>query len=94
MKGPEGSGWLSLKILEKAAGQSRGAKKALVYISIPKRVVGLVTGRNRIKRLIREATRRENWVNDTGKVYTFRVHKFPEKLNLDEVKKTITELMA
>jgi RNase P protein component len=54
-------------------------------------VVPLATRRNRIKRLIREAVRGSAFF-EAEKVYTFKVRKFPEDLNLALVRKEIDEL--
>jgi RNase P protein component len=66
---------------------------AKIFILIPKKIVRLATRRNRIRRLIREAVRMETFFKSAGKIYSFRVMKFPEAPRLWEVKKLIGELM-
>jgi ribonuclease P protein component len=82
--------WLSLKLLGRASG-TRIAKKARPMISIPKKVAPLAVTRNRVKRLIREAVR---LTGDPApkKKYCFRVHRIPEKLNLEIVQKAVADV--
>jgi len=91
MSVPAGANWLSLKVLENAS--KKPPAKPQIHISVPKKIVPLATRRNRIKRLIREAVRKEAFFGDAGKVYLFRVLRAPaEKLDLWDVKKLIVSL--
>ncbi len=70
------------------ARQPRSAKPS-IFISIPKKVIPLATARNRIKRLIREAMRKNPYLNDPRKVYFFKVVKAPLRPSLAEVQSFI-----
>ena len=85
---PAEESWLSCEVSEKDVRQPRSAKP-LIFISIPKKVVPLATGRNRIKRLIREAMRENPYLNDPRKVYFFKVVKAPLRPSLAEVQSFI-----
>ena len=84
--------WLSLKISQKTDPDKR--PKALVFISVPKKIVALATRRNRLKRLIRETVRQDNFFKDPSKVFSFRVMRMPDMktLGLQAVKETVVSL--
>ena len=80
-------GWLSLKVARRPE-QTRPE----VFISIPKKAVPLAVKRNRLKRLIREAVRGDDFFKAPGQVYVLRAGAFPGPVKLDAVKRTIAEL--
>ena len=88
---PAGVAWLSLKISENAASQNRGLKPG-VFISVPKKTVSLATKRNRLRRLVREAVRVDDYFKRANKVYYFRVHRWPGDLALQDVIEKIKEI--
>ncbi len=87
---PEDS-WLSFEVSEKDPRKPRSAKPS-IFISIPKKVVHLATDRNRIKRLIREASRESSYFMDEQKVYLFRVLKAPLKPSLGQVQELLKKM--
>jgi len=89
---PGQNNWLSLKISE-SPRPNNGLKKALVFISIPKKVIRLATRRNRLRRLIREGLRRGGFITGKNKVYSIRVASDPPKtIGFESVKATLKEL--
>ena len=80
--------WLSLKI-QKSVIPGRSFN---LFISVPKKIVHLATERNRIKRLVREAFRKESSL-DSGKTYAFRVMNKPGAIGLNDVKNTMNQLL-
>ena len=80
-------GWLSLKVLESPKDGSPSGHHR-VYISVPKKVVPRAVDRNRLKRLIREATREDIFFK-RGRLFVFKVLSTREGLKLDAVKKAI-----
>lgn len=78
--------WLSLTVLDPVPPKSRR-----VHISVPKRTVKLAVARNRIKRVLREAVRRDVFFERDG-IYRLRVHEFPRKLNLALAQKVLEAL--
>ena len=87
---PEDS-WLSFEVSEKDPRKTRSAKPS-IFISIPKKAVHLATDRNRIKRLIREASREYLGLMDQHKVYLFRVLKAPLKPSLRQVQELLKKM--
>ena len=95
--------WLSLKIQDKPKSGKKavGAISAtadrhqlpLLVVSVPKKIVRLATQRNRIKRLIREAFRKEDHL-DVGKMYFFRVMQYPGDIGLKEVQDLMDRLIT
>ena len=92
--------WLSLKILESAPSQASSgppkagpplAERARVQISIPKRTVKLAVTRNRLKRVLREAVRRDPFFA-AGKIYRLQVREMPKKVGLDAARATLEAL--
>ena len=82
--------WLSLTVLEPPSPEMN-PKKARVHISIPKRAVKLAVTRNRLKRLLREAVRRDPFFGRVS-VYRLKVHQLPEKLDLAAAQRTLEAL--
>ena len=78
------SEWLSLKV----------SKNPQFRISVPKKVVPLATRRNRIKRLIREALRLNNFFFDSAAKPIIKVQSFPEHLNLKQVEQALKRAIA
>jgi ribonuclease P protein component len=65
-----------------------------VLISIPKKIVPLAVRRNRIKRLIREVTRK-NSAFSGPKLYSFRVHSEPGgQVGLQDVRQAIEQCLS
>ena len=85
---PPEESWLSCEVSEKDARQPRSVKPS-IFISIPKKAVHLATDRNRIRRLIREATRKNSYFKGQDKVYLFRVLKAPLKPRLSQVQELL-----
>ena len=75
--------WLSLKVLD--------SPKRSVLISVPKKIIPRAVDRNRVKRLIREAVRRDPYF-EAEKRFTFKVLSHQPALKLQDVKKLIEEL--
>ncbi|MGH7197282.1 MAG: ribonuclease P protein component [Candidatus Omnitrophota bacterium] len=72
----------------------RIAPRSMVLISIPKKTVPLAVRRNRLKRLIREATRKHAAFSGV-RIYSFRVLSAPEKgLGLGDVQNAIEKCLA
>ena len=88
---PSGDTWLSLEVSEHVAFKDRILKPG-VFISVPKKVVPLATRRNRLKRLIREAVRADDYFQKRDKVYYFRIREWPGEIRLNDVKKMIARL--
>ena len=88
----EAKGWLSLRVSIKPESGNHSSK-ASPLISIPKKIVRLATQRNRIKRLIREAFRKEVLI-DQKKLYGFRVMRKPRDPGLKEVQEIIAKLLG
>lgn len=78
--------WLSL-VISKNDDNRPG-----VLIQIPKKAVPLAVHRNRLKRLIREAVRGDDFFRDPGKCFAFRARGFPDDAGLGPVKQMISEL--
>jgi RNase P protein component len=85
---PSGDVWLSLKVSEKVIIKDRVLKPG-TFISVPKSVVPLATRRNRLRRLIREAVRADDYFGHAKKIYYFRVHRWPGDVRLQDVKRNI-----
>ena len=88
---PEVKGWLNLKVSDQAKPGNH-SRKASLLISIPKKIVKLATRRNRLKRLVREAFRKEVAI-DLDKIYQFRVVQEPNDPGFDETKDTVRHLI-
>lgn len=80
--------WLELEVSKKAV--SRKAKNFLFLI--PKKIVKNAVDRNRIKRLIREAIRSDDFFHDDNNFYKFRVRTLPERLDLKKMQSEIHKL--
>ena len=80
--------WISLRTVSSDAPD---LGRALVYIGIPKQVVPLATRRNRIKRLIREAIRKDVRF-EPGMIYRIRVEKMPEEVTYARIEKDVLRL--
>jgi|GEM_PF-2875661 len=85
-------GWLSLKVQDKPRS-GNDLHKALLLVSIPKKIVRLATRRNRLKRLLREAFRKESRL-EPEKAYLFRVMQNPGDLGLKETKNIMNGLIS
>ena len=68
------------------------SKKPRILIAIPKKVIRLAVGRNRLRRLIREAIRNDDFFKDRQKVYSVYVHQQVEGLKMNQVKETLEAL--
>lgn len=88
---PPGKSWLSLKVSDKVALGDKILKPGL-FISVPKKVVPLAVNRNRLRRLVREVTRADDYFKKRDKVYYFRVREWPGKTGLSEVRQIIMGL--
>ena len=88
---PSGDPWLSLKVSDKVTIGDRVLKPGL-FVSVPKKIVPLATKRNRLKRLIREAVRADDYFKKHDKVYYFRIREWPGEIRLSDVKKMIARL--
>lgn len=88
---PHGGAWLSLKVSEKVILQGKRLRPGL-FVSVPKGIVRLATRRNRLRRLIREAIRKDAYFGDERKIYYFRIHRWPGELGLSDVKLSIEKL--
>ena len=84
--------WLSLKVLESPLPDliNRPPK---VYISIPKSTVKLAVTRNRLKRVLREAVKRDCFF-ENDKVYRLRVNGRPKTMDLKTAQKILETLHA
>ena len=79
--------WLSLTVLESPSSKTN-PRKARVLISIPKRTVKLAVWRNRLKRVLREAVRRDPFfVRD--RIYRLKVNELPKKMDLDAARRAL-----
>lgn len=87
MSGPS---WLALKVTD-AAKTPDAAPKGAVFISVPKKVVRLATRRNRLKRLLREATRSK--AVKSRRTLLFRVTRFPGDIGLAEASSAVERLL-
>lgn len=76
---------MSFRAMERL-DKNRG--KAVVFIGISKKVVPLATGRNRLKRLIREVLRKSVVLKD-GMEYRIRVDKVPPGIDYQLVENTL-----
>jgi len=85
-----GDHWLYLKISDTVSGPANKAAKTSprVLISVPKKLVRLATERNRLKRLVREAVRKDAFFK-APRVYYFRVLARPTKPGLSDVQRQI-----
>ena len=84
-----GRRWLSLKISETGVLKVPNLRPV---ISIPKKIVRLATRRNRLRRLIREASRGDDFFGQTGQGFYFKVIENPGDVGCAEVKVLIAEL--
>jgi ribonuclease P protein component len=90
-----GKPWLSLKVLDPATLKKprlRKKSKPLFFISVPKKTVRLATQRNRLRRLIREAVRKDARFVGSEKIYAFKVNAFPLGVKLKDVEESLKEL--
>ena len=72
--------WLSLTVSEPSSSEKQ-SPKARVYISIPKRTVKRAVARNRLKRVLREAVRRDPFFGRDG-IFRLKVCALPVRVNL------------
>jgi len=82
--------WLSLKVLESPLPDSVD-RPPKVYISIPKSTVKLAVMRNRVKRVLREAIRRDGFFKK-DKTYRLRVNGLPKIVDLKTALKVLEAL--
>ena len=78
--------WLSLAVLKSSPSDT-----PKLLISIPKRAVKLAVRRNRLKRVLREAVRRDPFFVPE-KAYRLKVLGWPEKADLRTAQKTLGAL--
>ena len=90
---PANDNWLTLKVSHSSLSKPQESKEAVLMISVPKRIVKLAVHRNRLRRLIREATRNKDVFRESNKVYHFYVQKAPANASLGSVQKMIQELL-
>ncbi len=86
-------GWLSYRLME--APPRRGGAVPLgqrIIITIPKSVVAQAVGRNRIRRLLREAVRADQKFSKPYWQHRFIVRKNPGALKLADVSRALQEL--
>lgn len=88
---PLDDSWLSLKVRRISEAKGVGPRQP-VFVSIPKKVVPLATSRNRLKRLIREAIRKDVFFQDKQRVYLIRVLRSIKGLRLNDVKVVLEKL--
>ena len=84
--------WLSLKVLESPLSESVN-RPPKVYISIPKSTVKLAVMRNRVKRVLREAVRRDVFF-EKNRTYRLRVNGMPKIVDLKTAQKVLKALHA
>ena len=82
--------WLSLTVSQPVSSEA-GLRKARVLISVPKRTVKLAVTRNRLKRILREAIRRDPFFMD-DKIYLLKVRRLPQTMDLHAVRRTLEAL--
>ena len=82
--------WLSLKVLESPLPDPAN-RPPKVYISIPKRTVKLAVMRNRLKRVLREAIRRDVFF-ERDKTYRLRVNGLPKIVDLKSAQRVLEAL--
>ena len=82
--------WLSLKVLESPLPDSVNSPPK-VYISVPKSTVKLAVMRNRVKRVLREAVRRDVFF-EKDKTYRLRVNRLPKIMDLKTAQKVLEAL--
>ena len=82
--------WLSLKVLESPSSDPV-ERPPKVYISIPKSSVKLAVMRNRMKRVLREAIRRDGFF-EKDKTYRLRVNGLPKIVDLKTAQKVLKVL--
>ena len=83
--------WLSLTVSEFHSPKF-GVPGPLVFISIPKKIVKQAVQRNRIKRVLREALRREKPLTEAKK-HVFKVLRSPENVDLNVARQAVHELL-
>ena len=88
---PELKGWLNIRVSNQSKPGNH-SRKASFLISIPKKIVDLATRRNRLKRLVREAFRKEVTI-DLDKIYQFRVVRDPKDPGFDETQDVVRRLI-
>ncbi len=88
---PLDESWLSLKV-RWVADPKDAHRRQPVFISIPKKAVPLATSRNRLKRLIREAIRKDVFFQDKRRVYWMRVIREIKGLKLGDVRAVLEKL--
>lgn len=91
-QGQSKTSWLRLEISGIAGPPKTGAKNLL--FSIPKQAVKKAVFRNRLRRLIREAVRKDLFFSDKEKIYRFKVSAMPDGINLERTKQKISEIKA
>ncbi len=82
--------WLSLKVLDSPLSEPVN-RPPKVHISIPKRTVKLAVARNRLKRVLREAVRRDPFFVK-NKTYRLRVNMPPATVDLKTAQKILETL--
>ncbi len=78
--------WLTLRSSKADPGKNL---KRSFFVSVPKRIVKLATQRNRIKRLVREAVRKDPYFDRVGFIFELKVTAAPKTPGLSEVKDLI-----
>ncbi len=79
--------WLSLKVLESPLPDPI-KRPPKVYISIPKSTVKMAVMRNRLKRVLREAVKRDSFF-ENNKIYRLRVTSLPKTVDLRTAQKVL-----
>ena len=86
-----GDRWLTLKIFPRQTSEKRSVKPSWLF-SVPKKIIKQAVRRNRIKRLLREAIREDDYFSDMDKAYFFSVKKAPGRMMLVDVKHAVDGL--
>ena len=80
--------WLSLTVLK-----SSPSEPSRVLISIPKRAVKLAVRRNRLKRVLKEAVKKDPFFTKE-KTYRLKVLAWPKEAGLKEAQRALGSLHA
>ena len=82
--------WLSLTVLDSPLSVS-ALSRTKVHISVPKAVVKLAVARNRLKRVLREAVKRDSFFRN-DRSYRLKVKRSPRTVDLKTAQKGLEVL--
>ncbi len=82
--------WLSLTVSDLPSSDTPPPKTRL-YISVPKRIVQRAVVRNRLKRVLREAVKRDPFFGQ-DRIFRLKVRALPAKINLAGAIKSLEAL--